>query len=148
MSALTVAGTVDRDNKLRSRISVAGLQPKGIDMNSTVDQLSNDRVADVLSDAKDGARGELRRFFDDVEELLGRVSYINDVDLDRLKSRVEKSMSAARDSTQQATRRVRDLSAQAASSADKYAHESPWTVVGVAAIAALAIGAAVGAVRR
>ncbi len=117
-------------------------------MNSTVDQLSTDRVADVLSDAKDGARGELRRFFDDVEELLGRVSYINDVDLDRLKSRVEKSMSAARDSTQQATRRVRDLSAQAASSADKYAHESPWTVVGVAAIAALAIGAAVGSVRR
>ena len=57
-------------------------------------------------------------------------------------------MSAARDSTQQATRRVRDLSAQAASSADKYAHESPWTVVGVAAIAALAIGAAVGSVRR
>ena len=118
-------------------------------MNSTIEQMGSDRDADkLLSDVKDGARGELRRFFDDVEELLGRVSYFNDVDLDRLKSRVETSMRAAKDSTQQATRRVRDLSVQAATSADKYAHESPWTVAGIAAIAALAIGAAVGAARR
>ena len=118
-------------------------------MNSTIEKMGIDRDADkLLSDAKDGARGELHRFFDDVEELLGRVSYFNDVDLDRLKTRVESSMRAARDSTQTATRRVRDLSAQAATSADRYAHDSPWTVAGIAAIAALAIGAAVGATRR
>jgi len=117
-------------------------------MTTSFEQLSGDRVSDVLNDKKDAARGEMRRFFDDVEELLGRVSYINDVDLDRLKTRVETSMRAARDSTKNATRRVRDVSAQAASSADKYAHESPWTVVGVAALAALAIGAAVGSARR
>jgi hypothetical protein len=79
MFTLTVSGTVARDNHASlAHFRRRAPTPKGIDMNSTVDQLSNDRVADVLSDAKDGARGELRRFFDDVEELLGRVSYIND----------------------------------------------------------------------
>jgi ElaB/YqjD/DUF883 family membrane-anchored ribosome-binding protein len=90
------------------------------------------------------APGEMRRFLDDVEELLGRIRYFDDVDLARLRDKVETSVRAARESTQDATRRVREVSVQAATSADKYAHERPWTVVGLAALAGLAIGASMG----
>ena len=117
-------------------------------MNSTIDRISESDIADKAREVKSSAQGEMRRFFDDVEELLGRVSYFNDVDLDRLKTRVEGSLRAARDSSQNATRRVKDVSLQAATQADKYAHDRPWTVVSLAAIAGLAIGAAVSATRR
>jgi ElaB/YqjD/DUF883 family membrane-anchored ribosome-binding protein len=116
-------------------------------INSTIERVGEHDIAGKAREAKASAQGELRRLFDDVEELLGRVSYFNDVDLDRLRTKVEGSLRSARESSQHVTKRVRDASVQAATHADKYAHERPWTVVSLAVVAGLAIGAAVSARR-
>ena len=115
-------------------------------INSTMERVGEQGDRDIAAqarEAKASGQGEMGRFFDDVEELLGRVSYFNDVDLDRLRTKVEGSLRSARESSQHVTRRVREASVQAATHADKYVHERPWTVVSLAVVAGLALGAAV-----
>src|SRR5262245_43030356 len=126
---------------LAGRVCPPGLSTARTRLMNTIEYTHNDEPEGLT---RATAPGEMRRFLDDVEELLGRISYLDDVDLAQLRAKVETSLHAARASTQNATRRVREVSVQAATSADKYAHERPWTVVGLAALAGLAVGAAMG----
>ena len=114
-------------------------------MNSTYDRISN-----AVSEQTNGRtsifgkrNGELSRFVDDVEELLSSVSHFDDADVARLRGKLEDSLATVRDSLSGSTARVREASTRAATSADKYAHERPWAVAGLAAVAALALGAAI-----
>lgn len=91
---------------------------------------------------------ELHAFFQDVEELLSRVANVNDDEVRRLRSKVETSMLRARDTASNATRKVRDMSMQAATTADQFAHDRPWTAVSLAALAGAAIGMALTSSRR
>jgi ElaB/YqjD/DUF883 family membrane-anchored ribosome-binding protein len=84
---------------------------------------------------------QLQKFFDDVEDLLGRVSSLDDSDISRLRTRVESSIahvkSAARDSMHAAL----DGTKSAARATDEYVHRKPWIAIGATAVACLALGA-------
>jgi len=84
--------------------------------------------------------GEMGRFFDDVEDLLRRVSDLGDEEIARLRGRVESTISQARstagDGVDTAVRGAR----AAAQRADDYVRGNPWVAVGVAAAAGLLIG--------
>ena len=115
-------------------------------MNSTYDRISN-AVSEQTNNGRAsifGKRnGELSRFVDDVEELLSSVSHFDDADVARLRGKLEDSLSTVRETLSGSTARIKDASVRAASSTDKYAHERPWAVAGLAAVAALALGAAI-----
>jgi ElaB/YqjD/DUF883 family membrane-anchored ribosome-binding protein len=112
-------------------------------MNTTYDRVTN-AVNEHTGGRIFGRRNsEMSRFVDDVEELLSQVSHLDNADVARIRGKLEDSLSVVRDSLSTSTARVKDASARAAESADKYAHDRPWAVAGLAAVAALALGAAI-----
>lgn len=84
---------------------------------------------------------QLQKFFDDIEELLHRVSDVEDSDISRLRSRVESSIEnvkeAARDGFETAVESTRD----AARATDQYVRSNPWAAVGASAAVGLVLGA-------
>jgi len=84
--------------------------------------------------------GQIARFFDDVEALARHVTRLDDEDIAKLRRRVESSLESARESFDERVRSVVESTSAAAKSTDKYVHASPWTSVGIAAVAFLALG--------
>ena len=101
-----------------------------------------DRTTDNVKRAASEGRRELGSFFDDVEELLARVTNLKDEDIARMRGKVEESLRGARETAGRTAQRVRDSVSDAASSTDDYVRERPWTMVGVAALVGLALGVA------
>lgn len=84
---------------------------------------------------------ELQKFFDDVEELLRRVSDVSDLDIARIRQKVESSIERVRSATRDRLEYAVDSTRHAAHVTDDYVHENPWTAVGVSAAAGLVVGA-------
>jgi ElaB/YqjD/DUF883 family membrane-anchored ribosome-binding protein len=84
--------------------------------------------------------GEMQNLLKDVEEMLGRTMNIDDADIRALHQRVTASAEAARDSLRGTAARIQDKAVSVAHTADDYAHESPWALVGFAAAAGLLTG--------
>ncbi len=84
---------------------------------------------------------ELQKFFDDVEELLRRVSDISDNDIARIRDKLESSIQRVRSATRDRLEYAADGTRRAARATDEYVHENPWTAVGVSAAAGLVAGA-------
>lgn len=84
---------------------------------------------------------ELQKFFDDVEELLRRVSDISDNDIARIRDKLESSIQRVRSATMDRLEYAVDGTRRAARATDEYVHENPWTAVGVSAAAGLVAGA-------
>jgi ElaB/YqjD/DUF883 family membrane-anchored ribosome-binding protein len=104
----------------------------------------NGAAQEAASRAEEALRrraSQLQKFFDDVEDLLGRVSSLDDSEISRLRSRVESSIdhvkSAARDSMNAAI----DGTKSAALATDEYVHRKPWMAIGTTAVVCLALGA-------
>ena len=118
-------------------------------MNATQDQINEPgRTGTGYGGSGYGNDGEMSRLFSDVEDLLKRVTHMNDVDVARLRERVESSLSTARDSFNRSATRVRASAGEVVDSTDEYVHRKPWTVAGIAMIAGALIGAALLSNRR
>lgn len=75
-----------------------------------------------------GAGSEMSRFFSDVEDLLKRVTHMNDADAARLRERVESSLAGARGTVARSASRVRESAgemARASSAPPSSATSSP-----------------------
>jgi ElaB/YqjD/DUF883 family membrane-anchored ribosome-binding protein len=113
-------------------------------MASTTAEQMNGTAQEAAARADEAIRrraSQLQKFFDDVEDLLGRVSSLDDSEISRLRSRVESSIdhvkSAARDSVHAAI----DGTKSAALATDEYVHRKPWLAIGATAVVCLALGA-------
>lgn len=95
-----------------------------------------------------GAGSEMSRFFSDVEDLLKRVTHMNDADAARLRERVESSLAGARETVARSASRVRESAGEMADSTDDYVRRKPWTVAGIAMVAGAILGAALFSSRR
>jgi len=106
---------------------------------------SAEEMTDHLADEAEGMlsrkASQLQKFFDDVEELLRRVSNVGDKEISRLRYRVESSIDHARAATREGARIAIDNTRKAAKATDDYVHENPWKAIGVAAVGALLVGA-------
>jgi len=107
-----------------------------------------EHLADLAGDAGDHAEESLRRraselqkFFDDVEELLRKVSNVNDADIARLRRKVEGSIERVKSATRYSVEQAMEGTRRAARATDEYVHENPWTAIGVSAAAGLVAGA-------
>jgi ElaB/YqjD/DUF883 family membrane-anchored ribosome-binding protein len=112
-------------------------------ISTTAEHLA-DGAAEVSAKSEAAMRrkaSQLQKFFDDVEELLRRVSSLEDSEISRLRSGVESSIkhvkAAARDGSHAAIESTRT----AALATDEYVHRKPWIAVGASA----AVGALIGA---
>jgi len=83
---------------------------------------------------------EIKNLIADVEDLLARMANFKDEDLARLRSKVMRAVSIAKEGLAGRTDAIRGHAQQAMSGADDYVRESPWVAVGIAA----AVGAVVG----
>jgi ElaB/YqjD/DUF883 family membrane-anchored ribosome-binding protein len=107
---------------------------------------SAERMTDDLdTDTEDGPlsrrAGQLQKFFDDVEELLRRVSNVGDQEISRLRYRVESSINHARAATREGARVAIESTRKAAKVTDDYVHENPWKAIGVTAVVGVLLGA-------
>lgn len=83
---------------------------------------------------------QLEKFIDDVDELVRRVTHLGDEDIAKLRSRVETSLAAVRNTAARGVQSAVDGTRSAARATDGYVRSNPWTAVGVAAAAGVALG--------
>jgi ElaB/YqjD/DUF883 family membrane-anchored ribosome-binding protein len=121
-----------------------------MNMSTTAEHLANGahtagEQAQAAADQADAAlrrkANQLHKFFEDVEELLHRVSDIGDRDISRLRARVESSIQQVKDAAREGASAAVDSTRRAAKATDGYVHANPWTAIGVSAAAGILIGA-------
>jgi ElaB/YqjD/DUF883 family membrane-anchored ribosome-binding protein len=84
---------------------------------------------------------QLQKFFDDVEELLGKVPSMDGSEVARLRNRVESSFDHAKSAARDGVHAAVDGTRSAALATDEYVHRSPWIAIGATAVTCLALGA-------
>jgi len=87
---------------------------------------------------------DLRVVVADAEELLRATAGQAGEKISVARERIQASLAAARIKLSDAEQAVRERSKQAASAADEYVNDHPWTAVGVAAGIGLVIGLLIG----
>lgn len=110
-------------------------------MATTAERMTDDLDMDAGSEGVSRRAGQLQKFFDDVEELLRRVSNVSDQEISRLRYRVESSINHARAATREGARAAIENTRKAAKATDEYVHENPWKAIGVTAVVGLLLGA-------
>jgi ElaB/YqjD/DUF883 family membrane-anchored ribosome-binding protein len=83
---------------------------------------------------------EIKDLIADVEDLLARIANFKDEDVARLRTKIMRAVSAAKEGLAGSADTIRSRAQQAMGGADDYVRESPWVAVGIAA----AVGAVVG----
>lgn len=86
------------------------------------------------------ASSELSNLIQDVEDLLMKVAHVADVDVAKLRERVQEKLGTAKDTLAAGGKRITETARDAAGATDEYVHQSPWQAVGFAALAGAAIG--------
>ncbi len=102
-------------------------------------RLKND-LSDGASDIKSAASSEIKNLLADVEDLMARIADLKDVDVVRVRTKVQRAVVAAKQSLADGADAVRQRAQNVASTADDYVRDSPWQAIGIAAL----VGAVVG----
>jgi len=102
-------------------------------------RLKND-LKDGVNDLKAAASNEIKNLIADVEELMARIADLNDVDVMRVRGKVQRAVDATKQSLADGAETIRQHAQDVASTADDYVRDRPWQAVGIAAL----VGAVVG----
>jgi ElaB/YqjD/DUF883 family membrane-anchored ribosome-binding protein len=117
-----------------------------VSVNDVTDRAHNGarRVGTEMEQAagrvKRTASSELSNLIQDVEDLLMKVANVADVDVAKLRERVQEKLGTAKDTLAAGSKRITETAREAAGATDEYVHQSPWQAVGFAALAGAAIG--------
>jgi ElaB/YqjD/DUF883 family membrane-anchored ribosome-binding protein len=106
---------------------------------SAASRLKGD-LANGAKDLRDMASGEIRNLMADVEDLVTRVAAVKDPDIALVRSKVIKTLVAARTSISAGAGSVREHAVKVAGTTNHFVRENPWQSLGIAAL----LGAAVG----
>lgn len=99
-----------------------------------------DDLSESVSDIKSVASAEIKNLIADVEDLMARIADLKDVDVARVRTKVQRAVDATKQSLADSADTVRQHAQRVVGSADDYVRDRPWQAVGVAAL----IGAVVG----
>ncbi|HJS21560.1 MAG TPA: DUF883 family protein [Steroidobacteraceae bacterium] len=86
------------------------------------------------------AATEWRDLIADVEDLLSKVANVSDVEIARVRERLQKTLATVRGSATAGAQRARVYAQDATNATEEYVRESPWTAVGLAAAVGVLIG--------
>src|SRR5512141_1695766 len=90
---------------------------------------------------RDATRTEVGKLAADVEELVKKLANVTDSEVAQLRDKVQRTLKATRRSLGGRSGRIRSGGRRVISAADTYVHQRPWTALGIAAAAAVVIGA-------
>jgi ElaB/YqjD/DUF883 family membrane-anchored ribosome-binding protein len=110
-------------------------------MATAAEKISN--IADRAEDAIQKKGSQLGKFLDDVEDLIRHVTPLQDLDIARARQRVESSINTVRDTAQRNIHRTVESTKAAAKATDSFVHDSPWTAIGIAAIAGVVVASVI-----
>lgn len=97
-------------------------------------------IGEGVDNIKSVASAEIKSLIADVEDLVARIADLKDADVARVRTKVLRAVGAAKESLAGGADTLRRQAQQAASTADDYVHDNPWSAIGIAAL----VGAAVG----
>jgi len=83
---------------------------------------------------------EWRDLIADVEDLMKKVANIGDLEVARVRERLQKTLTAAKSSAAAGASNARAYAHDASIATDEYVRERPWTAVGLAAAVGVLIG--------
>ncbi|MGH8250860.1 MAG: DUF883 family protein [Steroidobacteraceae bacterium] len=99
------------------------------------------RTGNLRNGNHSGARaGEWRNLLADVEDLIKKVAHVDDVEVAKVRAKVEQTLERAKTSAMDGAESIRGYAREATTATDEYVHESPWTAIGLAAAAGVIIG--------
>jgi ElaB/YqjD/DUF883 family membrane-anchored ribosome-binding protein len=110
-------------------------------MTTAAEKFSN--MADRAEEVVQKKGNQLGKFLDDVEDLVRHVTPLDDSNISRARQRVESSINAVRTTAERGIHQTVETTRAAARATDSFVHNSPWTAIGIAAVAGLALGAAI-----
>jgi len=87
-----------------------------------------------------GRPAEWQSLVADVEDLIKKIANLDDVEIARVRAKVEQAIATAKTAARESAVSVREYAREATAATDEYVHESPWTSVGVAAALGVVIG--------
>jgi ElaB/YqjD/DUF883 family membrane-anchored ribosome-binding protein len=115
-------------------------------VNDGMDRAHNSgrRAAKSLAHEAENVRrttsSELSNLIADVEDLLGKVANVADVDIAKLSQRLQEKLGTAKETLAAGSKRISDTARQAADATDGYVRQSPWQAMGIAALAGALVG--------
>jgi ElaB/YqjD/DUF883 family membrane-anchored ribosome-binding protein len=83
---------------------------------------------------------EWNNLVSDVEELIRKVADVGDVEVAKVRERVEKTLAAAKNTAVEGALSLKSYARNASTVTDQYVHERPWTATGIAAAVGLLVG--------
>jgi ElaB/YqjD/DUF883 family membrane-anchored ribosome-binding protein len=86
------------------------------------------------------ATGEWQNLLADVEDLVKKVADVSDVEVARVRERVERTLAAAKSAAREGAATARTYARDATVATDEYVHDRPWTAIGVAVALGVLIG--------
>jgi ElaB/YqjD/DUF883 family membrane-anchored ribosome-binding protein len=102
-------------------------------MATTAEKISN--LAECADDVVQKTGSQLGKFLDDVEDLVRHVTPLQDSDILRARQRVESSINSVRTTAERGIHKTVETTRAAAKATDSFVHDSPWTAIGIAAVA-------------
>lgn len=102
-------------------------------------RLNND-LGNSVNDLKSAASSEIKNLIADVEDLMARIADLKDADVVRVRTKVQRTIDATKQSLAEGADAIRQQAQSIASTADDYVRDSPWQAIGIAAL----VGAVVG----
>jgi ElaB/YqjD/DUF883 family membrane-anchored ribosome-binding protein len=76
----------------------------------------------------------------DVQELFHRVAHVADPEIARLRTKIERGLTAAKKALADGTDQVQRHAKDAMAAGDSYVREQPWQAVGISAAVGLVVG--------
>lgn len=83
---------------------------------------------------------EWRNLLADVEDLIKKVAHVDDVEVAKVRAKVEQTLAKAKSTAMDGAESIRTYARDASAATDEYVHESPWTAIGLAAAVGVVIG--------
>lgn len=104
----------------------------------TVDQAMQPAQEAVDTAVRAGSR-EFRNLIADVEHLIKRTAHLDDSSMMQARAKLERTLSAAKTSLHDGTKRIQATARHAAEGTDEFVQTNPWSAIGIAAAAGAAI---------
>jgi ElaB/YqjD/DUF883 family membrane-anchored ribosome-binding protein len=105
---------------------------------------SKSEAGDMAHSVTSAAANELKNFVADVEDALKRMTNVNNVDIARVRAKLQAVIDSAKDNVTTGTAAFKRQAQHAALQTDEFVHDSPWQAIGISAALAAVIGASIG----
>jgi ElaB/YqjD/DUF883 family membrane-anchored ribosome-binding protein len=102
-------------------------------MATAAERFSN--MADRAEEVAQKTGNQLGKFLDDVEDLVRHITPLQDSDIAGARQRVESSIKSMRTAAERGIHKTVETTKAAARATDGFVHNSPWTAIGIAAVA-------------